>query len=212
MVIGIKEQSNYTFQSGKNEGKTVRFAQLEVSDFVEIQEQALKVYKRRFIETYTDNISLVPEHLRDNIVLKAFEEARQIDVADLPSRTMQLPLYKSNGKGRVLVTRNGQPVLQNREVDYAMHWMSDTPEGKLYVAWLSLKKVAGQESMTISDADEMFIDAQDDLEAAAQMVGDMSGPHIGTEEEKEEANFTKQNQRDRRAKKREERRRRKQGG
>ena len=213
MSLGVKEEINYTFQSGLNKGKTVRFSQLDVQDFIEIQREALKVFKRRFIETYTDNLDLFPEDKKEGVLLQAMAEAREIDVADLPSRTMKMPMYKLNDKKqRVLITRNGQPIMQEKQVDYAMHWMSDTPEGKLHVAWLSLKKVPGQESMTIRDADALFLDSQADLEEAAQMVGNMSGPQIGTEEEKDPANFTKQSQVDRRARKREERRRKRLGG
>jgi len=207
-MLGVREVDVYTMKGGNNKGKKITISSLTVQDFSRIEKEALRTFKRRFIETYTDNIDLVPDQSkRDQIVQVAMDKAAKIDVQDLPLRKMRIPDYQRNGKGKPKLVGT-----KLQEVDYTLQWMSETVDGKLFSAWLSIIACKGQEGMTLEDADALFMDSAPDLEEAAQIIGGMSQPKVLVEDEEDEENFTvrkesRRKNREQRRRKREQRKR-----
>lgn len=157
-------------------GRKVELSQLGMQDFIQLKAEALKRYRREQIEAVTDNLDLVPEDRRDKLIEDAIYKAREVTAANLPQQKIQWPLR--DNKGQLLKDDNGFPLTKEIPVPYEMWWMSETPEGKLQAAWLSIRACKGQEDFTIEQVDELFKDALDELDEAANLVGEMSAPKI----------------------------------
>lgn len=168
METVAKRQASFRMKDGRE----ITFSSLTLGDFVSAREQALQEYKREKIKTWTANLDLIPEDQRDAWVRQAFERAEEITAEGLPDKELDLPQYLGNGK--VKRDSRNQPVFKKQKVEYAMWWMSDTAGGRLYMTWLSMRKAPGQQDMTLADADALFTESLDDLENAAQLVGDLS--------------------------------------
>lgn len=159
-------------------GQTIEIHALGLSDYVAARDRALQQFKRAKIQTWTENVDLLPAAQRETWIREAFERAEALTGDDLPMKRMQMPVRRNDG--RIVKDGNGEPVLREREVEYAAWWMSETAEGRLYMTWLSIKR--GNPAFTLDDADRLFIDAMDDLETAANLVGDISSPTLGNSE------------------------------
>jgi hypothetical protein len=159
----------------KSAKKNITISSLGLNDFASAREQALKEYKREKITTWTENEDLIPADKRDAWIREAFDRAELLTYTDLPQKVMQIPDYIAPGKPRM---KDGKVVLKDTKVEYAMWWMSETPNGRVYMTWLSMKKSPDQQHMSFDDADKLFIEAMDDLEEVAQAIGDISNPRL----------------------------------
>jgi hypothetical protein len=154
-------------------GKRIELGRLGLGDFEQCKEQCLHNWKRAQIKTWTKNLDLLPEHMRDEEVRQAFLRAEQITIADLPEKETSIP--KRGKDGKLLIDPDtGTWLLEKQTQPYEVWWTSSTPEGMLYASWLSMRRCQGQENITLDEADEMFRDNEEDLEAATQMVGELS--------------------------------------
>jgi hypothetical protein len=172
-------------------GKVIELETLGFKDFAQVREEACAEYKRNLIHTYTSNLDLVPASDRDGVIMKAFEKAEKINPDDLPLKTAWLP--KTNADGRIIKhsgetfyhaqakqwIRDGEPLLEEQELEYAAWWMSYSVPGKIYATWLSMRKCPGQETLTRDDVDAMFVDQGESLEETANAVGELSQPRLG---------------------------------
>lgn len=159
-------------------GRTIEIHALGLADYVAARDRALQQFKRQKIQTWTENVDLLPADQRERWIREAFERAEALTIDDLPPRRMKMPIRRSDGK--IVKDANGEPVLRETEVEYAAWWMSETADGRLYMTWLSIRR--GDPSFTLDDADGLFIDAMDELETAANLVGDISTPTLGNSE------------------------------
>jgi len=156
-------------------GRTVEICALGLGDFIAARERALQQYKRTKIETWTANADLLPDDQRTQWIREAFERAEALTVDDLPRRKMKLPARRADGA--IIRDGRGEPVLRDAEVEYAAWWMSETAEGRLFMTYLSIRR--GDPSFTLDAADELFINAMDELETTANLVGELSTPSLG---------------------------------
>lgn len=175
-------------------GRTIELAQLTFRDFAQIREEACERFKSGLIRTYTRNMALVPEEQRSTIIDRAFERAEKITPDDIPKKRAWLP--KRDGEGRPVRHRgekfyhsqakvwvaDGDPIPEEQDMDYANWWMSYSPDGQVYAAWLSARKCPGQETMTLDDIDQMFMDAAEALDEVANTIGELSEPRLGNAE------------------------------
>jgi len=67
-------------------GKQCHAKPLSFKELAEVERECLKAYKGLYLETYANNIDLMPKHLRDSMLREKFEEAARWDVDDLPPK------------------------------------------------------------------------------------------------------------------------------
>ena len=156
-------------------GRKIELAALTLRDYVEVRNQALSDFKRQLIRTWTENIDLLPAELRQKAITAAFEKAGTMTHEDMPAKQLQVPVRDASGK---LQRLNGKLVSQLRAVDYAMWWISETLEGKLFCAWLSMRACEGQEKITLDEASAIFTEATQELDEAANVVSNLSAPRV----------------------------------
>lgn len=165
-------------------GEKVEIQSLGLSDYVAAREEALAQYKRQRIATWTRNLDLMqamdPEQ-RQQLLTAAFERAEEITVENLPEKKMRLPVRAPGGKFRR--DKAGQIVTAIQRVEFTAWWMSETPEGRLFMTWLSIKR--SKPDFTLEDADEIFREHLEELEQIADQVGEISGPQLGNSQEPE---------------------------
>lgn len=160
-------------------GEKVEIQSLGLSDYVAAREEALAQYKRNRIKTWTANVDLLPKADRQAAMTAAFQRAEETTIEDLPEKEMELPV---RGKGGGFVRdRDGEMLTKKSRVEYTAWWMSDTPEGRLFMTWLSIKR--SKPDFTIEDADEIFREHMGELESIADEVGEISGPQLGNSPE-----------------------------
>ncbi len=138
-------------------GQAFELSPLGLRDFGQLERQALADYKRAFIKVRADNIDLLPGEVdADKFIREAFAEAQKID--SLPDKEVEVAGEK-------------------QKAPYAIWWSDNTFDGRLYVAWLSMRK--SKPDMTLDDVDELFMAAgMDALQNAAAMVGELSNASL----------------------------------
>lgn len=159
-------------------GEKVEIGSLGLADYVQAREEALAQYKRQRLATWTRNADLfenVSDEDRRAMLRDAFERAEGLTVEDLPEKDMVLPVRKDNG--RFARDKTGQLIAKRQRVEYTAWWMSETPEGRLFMTWLSIRR--SKPDFTIEDADEIFRDHLEELERIADEVGEISSPKLG---------------------------------
>ena len=159
-------------------GRTIEIHALGLGDFVAARDRALQQFKRQKIQTWTENVDLLPVDKKERWIREAFERAEALSFDDLPQKRMKIPVRRSDGK--IVKDKNGDPLLRETEVEYTAWWMAETVDGRLYMTWLSIHR--GDPAFTLDDADALFIDAMDELETTANLVGDISSPTLGNSE------------------------------
>jgi hypothetical protein len=147
------------------DGRELHFHSLSAMDYVSLSEQALREHRREKIKAWTENADMMPEDSRQEWIRDAFKRAEEITIDKLPAMRMEIPV-SGNGSTRTAV------------VPYPIWWMSETIQGKMHAAWLSMRKCPGQEAMKVADVDELFRQHLDELEEAANLVGDLSTPRL----------------------------------
>jgi hypothetical protein len=134
-------------------------AKLTIGDYAALRDESLQYARREKIRTYTRNVDLLPEHMRQEAISNAFKEASEMSFSDLGSR-------------RVDVLVDGEMV--ERDVDYAIYWVSSTVDGMTYAAWRSLR--IEQPQLTLDDVREMYRGKEGEIERVANAVGQLSEP------------------------------------
>jgi hypothetical protein len=164
-------------------GEQVEIKSLGLNDYVQAREEALAQFKRQRIATWTRNADLlanVSEADRRALLRDAFERAEVLTVEDLPAKTMTLP-FRTGKNGKFARDAAGGLITRQQAVEYTAWWMSETPEGRLYMTWLSVRR--SKPDFTIEDADEIFRDHMEALEKIADDIGEISGPNLGNSSE-----------------------------
>lgn len=160
-------------------GKSFEFRPLSLKDWGAIERQAKQQYRRELIELYSKNLDLMPEHMRDEAIQKAFDRAEAIDVDDLPEKSISMP--EIDPKTRKPVRKDGKFVLTTKKVPYAIWWGSESFEGKMFAIWLSMRRA--RPDMTLDDVDQLLSsesgEAMQTLERLAGVVGNISQPSVG---------------------------------
>jgi len=170
----VRRRKTYPLPNGEH----VEIQSLGLQDYVQAREEALSQYKRQRIKTWTKNLDLMEQldqQQRDRMLQSAFERAEEITLENLPTQKMRLPVRVQGGKFRR--DKTGAVVTQIQEVEYTAWWMSETPEGRLFMTWLSIRR--SKPDFTIDDADEIFREHVEELEQIADEVGEISGPQLG---------------------------------
>lgn len=176
------------------DGTTIELEQLTFKDFAQIREEACAQYKRAMIQTWTKNLDLLPENMRQDAVQRAFDRAEKITPDAMPKKKAWVPTRDREGR----VVRNvgeafyheeaqeliglGDPLPKLADIEYSGWWMSQDNLGKLYATWLSMRKCPGQEKLTLDEVDQMFMNQLEALDSAANVVGDLSAPRLGNED------------------------------
>ena len=184
-------------------GKEVEIKSLGLTDYVQAREEALAQWKRERIKTWTANADLMPDDDRPGMLRDAFERAELLTIEDLPAKRMKMPV-RNKDTGKLKRDKRGEAIIQIQRVEYSAWWMSETPEGRLCMTWLSIRR--SDPDFTIEDADEIFKEAQDELERIADDIGEISGGDLGNSpkppETEPEATETKRQRRKRRRRRR----------
>lgn len=66
------------------DGKEYRISPVGMRQLHEVQRAAVRYYKREYLATYADNLDLLPERQRAEMLAKKFDEAAKWDVGNLP--------------------------------------------------------------------------------------------------------------------------------
>ena len=166
-------------------GEKVEIGALGLKDYVQAREEALTQYRRTRIQAWTKNLDLLDDLTvaeRQGIVQDAFARA---EVEDLPVKSMKLPIRGKGGRFLIKDEQTGELLTKTQEVEYTAWWMSDTPEGRLFMTWLSIRRA--KPDFTLEQADEIFRNHVEELESIADAVGDISGPKLGNSSESTDA-------------------------
>lgn len=199
----VRRKAKHTLPNGKE----VEIHGLGLTDYVQAREQALKEFKRLRIETYTSNIDLLDlmdAEERKGMIRDAFERAELLTYDNLPAKEMLLPLRYRDGKFR-RDKKTGELLTKTQRVEYTAWWMSETPEGRLFMTWLSIRR--GDPDFTLADADEIFREHMEELESIADEVGEISQADLGNSSTPPEEDLPVAGETKRQAKKRRRRRR-----
>lgn len=176
------------------DGRQVEIEMLGFKDYEIIAEQACARYKRSIVQTYTENMDLVPADLKADMLKTAFERAEKITKDTLPMQEAWMPKEDADGKYVINTgpryynedsgqwTETGDPVLEKRKMDYTAWWMSFTLAGKAFTTWQSVRKCNGQERFTLDEIESLFLGKPEELEKLAQSIGELSRPRLGNEE------------------------------
>lgn len=65
-------------------GKEFRISPVGMRQLHEVQRAAVKYYKREYLSTYADNMDLLPEKQRSELMQRKFDEVAKWDVGNLP--------------------------------------------------------------------------------------------------------------------------------
>lgn len=180
------------FRTIEINGRSILLGKLTFKDFASVREQACAECKRSLIKTYLDNMDLLDESDRATIRQVAFEKAEKVTPDSLPDKKAWLP-KRDPQSGRVLHHRgqrfwhpeakqwveDGGPLLEEQEIEYSGWWLAQTNAGRMYAAWLSMRKCPGQESWTIDDVAALFGEDEEAIEHTANAVGDLSQQRLG---------------------------------
>jgi hypothetical protein len=142
------------------DGTELVLCSFNYGDWQHVKREALASYKRARIKTWTDNVDLMPEDMRQEAIREAFRRAENITVDTLPTKQVKVP------------DESGE--LQQDEMDYVSWWLSETDDGKFFALWLSARHAPGQEQITRDEIVNKLHAHPLDLEMAAQEVGKMS--------------------------------------
>lgn len=163
-------------------GKKLLIAPLVLRDYATIEEECLRDYKKKYMQTVNDNIGFLPEHLREAKLLDEWENMKRLTSGDLPKQRCKAPVVLQNGTFARDPKDRSKLVIQEQEMPYEAWWLNNTAQGKLFAIWLSLRKE--QPEMTSNDVDALFADAQGQLmdsllDDIAESVGGLSEPTVG---------------------------------
>lgn len=188
--------SAHTIRTIQVRGKTISIGKMVFDDFASAKEQAAAEYKRNLIKTWTDNLDLLeklPPDVRATALQDAFLRAEKITADSLPPKMIWYP-KRDKTTGKVVVNKEerffhkeakrwiekGGPILEEIEVEYSGWWLSQTNSGKIFAAWLSMKRCPGQEDWTIDDVMGILQD-EEAIESAAREIGTLSEQHLGND-------------------------------
>ena len=163
-------------------GEQVEIRSLGLNDYVMAREESLAQHKRQRLATWTKNADLLTDVSpadRTAMLRDAFERAELLSIEDLPDKQMKLPVRLKNG--RFARDAAGELITKLQDVEYTAWWMAETPEGQLFMTWLSIRR--SKPEFTIEDADDIFRDHLQELERIADEVGEISGPNLGNSPE-----------------------------
>ena len=138
---------------------------LDLCDWAMLEDEAVNVHKRTMLETYTRNADLIPEDMRKEMLQDAFRRASEVRADTLPSVMVKMNI---EGAG-----------VQEVPMGYAHWWLRTTLRGRLFAAWLSVRK--SKPAWTLNDAAEFFAEKGGDkvLDQVADAVGEVSAPTLG---------------------------------
>lgn len=157
-------------------GKKIELEALTLQDWVQAEEEALNDYRRKQISVWTKNADLLPEDMREQKVMDAFNMAQELTVDDLPMKEMETPIIDPHTGNPIM--RRGRPKMAAQPVPYTAWWLSNTVPGNRTAIFLSMRR--SDPSVTIDYADKFFQNMQEDqLDMLAQHVGDLSEPKVG---------------------------------
>lgn len=173
----MSEQSKQSVVPGRTvfklkNGESLILSQLTVGDFVDVQRESLKSFKRERIATWTENADLLDPSIRQQMVTEAFENAAKLSFRDLPTMTRSTPVKHD---GKFVLNDDGSLKITKQACTYWEWWMSEAPEGVLFCVWLSVKKEPSQAMMNIDEVDSFVMEQIEDV---AQEIGELSQPHL----------------------------------
>ena len=162
---------------------------METGRLVEMRRQELREVEERVERLEPDDLPrkrtavpvMDPEH-RGKISEGPAWECRGCEVrwgvpAETPAERVECPAcftreHVAQVSGEML------PAVEVREVDYAIWWISHTAGGRVFATWLSMRKM--DPTLTLDHADQLWTEAgADELENAANKVGEISRPRLG---------------------------------
>jgi hypothetical protein len=171
----VRRSVTHTMTKGRFAGRPFELMALGIRDLVQCQEECVEDHKRAYLQTYTRNVDLMPAELRKQMIEDAFVAAAAISYEDLPVKLINMPIIEN---GKVITGENGKPLTRQMKVEYAMWWVGEAMKGKLYSAWLAMRKCQGQGDITLNDADDIFVDSMGDLNEAVEKLGRATNPRV----------------------------------
>jgi len=67
-------------------GKECKVRPLTIKELAEVERACLKLYRASYLSTWAENLEVLPENVRKDIMEKKLEEAARWDVSDLPPK------------------------------------------------------------------------------------------------------------------------------
>jgi hypothetical protein len=162
------------------DGTPIELAQFTFRDFQLIKEEACAHYKRSMIATYTRNLDLIPEDRRAKILDDALSRAEAIGPENLPKKTHKMPVRNQETGKLVRDPASGQLVIENQEIEYYQWWLSFTIEGQVFSVWLGARKCKAD--ITLDYIQRVYMNHLQELDSAADAMGELSEPRLGNEE------------------------------
>ena len=161
------------------DGRTVELRPLTLRDWGTIEEESVQAAKRDMIQTVARNADLLPENLREKMLLEVFKRAEELRADNLPS--IKVSVSQKAANGLPLYDNDGKMVMQDVELGYAQFWLSRSMKGRLTAVWLSVRK--SLPGATQDEVAEIFAEySERTLDEAADVVGSLSKPTLGNVE------------------------------
>jgi hypothetical protein len=157
------------------DGTKIELAQLGLTEVTQCKQQALHEYRQDQIKVVTGakdaylEAGISEAEFRAD-VKQAILDAQKLTYEDLPMREAHGPVIVN---GKYQRETDGSIKMKVQKMPY-VSWWAEQPEGMLYAVWLSARKCPGQEQIQIADVDKMFEDLLEDLEAASDIVGELT--------------------------------------
>lgn len=184
-------------------GSDLVLSPLRMSDYVSIRDESLARYRREQLKVLTDNRDLFSEgeylEMRD----KELARVRAIQYEDLPEKEV---IEYEDDENAHLIPEEDRVIKERHKVEYALWWMSSSPEGMLFALWLSARREPSQANLTKEQIEQRFASEVEKydvgaIERAAAKLSQLSTPKIAGNGEAVDAPAKKKQRRRRRKKK-----------
>lgn len=179
-------------------GEQIEFRPLILRDWGTLEEEALKEFKRQWLQHKIDTLDLLnpddPVAERERYIEQASDltlDDCKDKMADYPARDAAGRLFNGTGLkvGDIIKTNNGdKPVTGfidsrptvNQKVPYINWWLSRTIKGRFMSTWLSARKA--RPTMTYDQCAEMMLSLSADMQGQLiDTVADLSKASVGND-------------------------------
>src|SRR5210317_784440 len=117
---------------------TYIFGRLTLRDWGELEQAALEFYRKEYLRSRLDMADMLRGELTsEEWRAQVIDETMALTKRDLPRRKGRV--MQVGPDGEPLENEDGSLVYVVKTIDYAVWWFHETLEGRLHVAYLSLR-------------------------------------------------------------------------
>ena len=180
------------------DGSTLEFRPLTIRDWGTLEEEALKEYRRQYLQFHLSNADLLYPDNPEEARLEIISKAERLALDDLPEKNAEGPAFDANGRpikadglkiGDKIQTKDGEAVVANivanhafvrQNLPYINWWLGRTIRGQTMAIWLSTRKA--RPTMTYDQLCDLFAKVGESIrEQAGDLVADLSKSSVGNE-------------------------------